>query len=169
MKIKTSKLAGPALAWAMAALEGTPCRVWGLGSCRFNGVSIRNNKSGTCTAFVLRDAHFEKVYAACDEWPLARDQKIWQPHTDWSQGGPIVEREGLRWNKHGDQFYVWTPDHPWYDPLHEPMWAEKEGVNWRGFAYGPTLLIAAMRCYVASKLGDEIDVPDDLLQERTGA
>ena len=29
--------------------------------------------------------------------------------------------------------------------------------------YGPTMLIAAMRCYVASKLGEEIDVPEELL------
>jgi hypothetical protein len=29
----------------------------------------------------------------------------------------------------------------------------------------PTPLIAAMRCYVASKLGDEVDVPDELTEE----
>lgn len=29
--------------------------------------------------------------------------------------------------------------------------------------YGPTPLIAAMRCFVASKLGDEVEVPDELL------
>ena len=28
---------------------------------------------------------------------------------------------------------------------------------------GPTPLIAAMRCYVASKLGDEVDVPEELV------
>ena len=28
---------------------------------------------------------------------------------------------------------------------------------------GPTPLIAAMRCYVASKLGDEVDVPEEFL------
>lgn len=27
---------------------------------------------------------------------------------------------------------------------------------------GPTPLISAMRCYVAFKLGDEVDVPDEL-------
>jgi hypothetical protein len=30
-------------------------------------------------------------------------------------------------------------------------------------ATGPTLLIAAMRCFVASKLGDTIDIPEELL------
>ena len=28
--------------------------------------------------------------------------------------------------------------------------------------FGPTPLIAAMRCYVASKLGDEVEVPEEL-------
>ena len=36
--------------------------------------------------------------------------------------------------------------------LDMPLWQE----------HGPTPLIAAMRCYVASKLGDEVDVPDEL-------
>jgi len=31
------------------------------------------------------------------------------------------------------------------------------------FNFGPTPLIAAMRCFVASKLGDEVDVPEELL------
>jgi hypothetical protein len=30
------------------------------------------------------------------------------------------------------------------------------------FAQGPTPLIAAMRCYVASQLGDEVEVPEEL-------
>ena len=28
--------------------------------------------------------------------------------------------------------------------------------------FGPTQLITAMRCYVASKLGDEIEIPEEL-------
>jgi hypothetical protein len=28
--------------------------------------------------------------------------------------------------------------------------------------YGPTPLIAAMRCYVASKMGDEIELPEEV-------
>lgn len=31
-----------------------------------------------------------------------------------------------------------------------------------GFYYGPTPLIAALRCYVASKLGEIVEVPDAL-------
>ena len=29
--------------------------------------------------------------------------------------------------------------------------------------YGPTPLIAAMRCYCCAKLGDEVDIPDELV------
>jgi hypothetical protein len=32
------------------------------------------------------------------------------------------------------------------------------------YGYGPTPLIAAMRCYVASKLGDDIEIPEGLKQ-----
>jgi hypothetical protein len=64
------------------------------------------------------------------------------PATDWSQGGPIIEREGLTLTHQASQWVAQTDDDV--------------------FAYGPTPLIAAMRCYVASKLGDEVDVPEEL-------
>lgn len=63
--------------------------------------------------------------------------------TDWSQGGPIIERE------------------------HIALWSE--GYDWEAKQYGQheswgqTPLIAAMRCYVASKLGDEVEIPKELL------
>ena len=68
--------------------------------------------------------------------------------TDWSQGGPIIEREeitvcwqGATWV--GSKFNVRATDE--YE-FHQT---------------GPTPLIAAMRCYVASKLGDEVDMPEE--------
>ena len=71
--------------------------------------------------------------------------------TDWAQGGPIIEREGMgvwmyEWNEEGE------PEVGWYTE-------DKDGNHVRT---GPTPLIAAMRCYVASKLGDTIDVPEEL-------
>ena len=70
---------------------------------------------------------------------------------EWLHGGPIIEREGL-----GLWMYQWTPQGEpevgWYAE-------DKDGDYIRT---GPTPLIAAMRCYVASKLGDEVDVPDSL-------
>ena len=59
----------------------------------------------------------------------------WQPSTDWAQGGPIIEREGIQLARLGD---VWE------------AWVDADGV----FCQGPTPLIAAMRCYVSSKQGE---------------
>lgn len=64
--------------------------------------------------------------------------------TDWSKGGPIIERELISVSSQ-------TNGH---------SWAAKGAHN---YSYGPTPLIAAMRCFVASKLGDEVDVPEELL------
>lgn len=67
------------------------------------------------------------------------------PSRDWAQGGPIVERERIELRGDGDEGWIA------YDNLNP---AQK----------GTTPLVAAMRCYVASKLGDEVEVPDELLQ-----
>ena len=62
--------------------------------------------------------------------------------TDWSQGGPIIERERIRLDPRG----VWVAGHDSSNDEYS----------------GPTPLIAAMRCYVASKLGDEVEVPENI-------
>jgi hypothetical protein len=68
------------------------------------------------------------------------------PSTNESQGGLIIDREDIA---------VWPDDE-------EGGWFASSGGG-RGVDYkGPTLLIAAMRCYVASKLGDEVDIPTEL-------
>jgi hypothetical protein len=65
------------------------------------------------------------------------------PSTDWAQGGPIIERERIELEHDG---FIW--------------WARiKADEDYSG----PTPLIAAMRCYVASKLGDEVEIPEELL------
>ena len=69
------------------------------------------------------------------------------PSTDWAHGGPIIEKERI-----------------WLQPE-----IGKEGTANAWYAVsmhntdanGPTPLIAAMRCYVASKLGDEIDMSEN--------
>jgi len=66
----------------------------------------------------------------------------YNPSTDWSQGGPIIEREGMTVRRYTDA-----------------LWDASIG-SLDYVADGPTPLVAAMRCYVASKLGDEVEVPD---------
>jgi len=71
------------------------------------------------------------------------DNDPFMPESFWYQGGPIIEREGLTLTHQASQWAAQTDDDV--------------------FAHGPTPLIAAMRCYVASKLGDECDIPDELI------
>ena len=115
MKIKTSRLTGVLLDWAVAVCEN---------------LELDENKD-----------------------PIWFDDKGWlvrySPSTDWSQGGPIIEQEDMkitRW----DDYPNWTARHP-LDPN-------------RFSLQGDTPLIASMRCYVASKLGDEVEVPEELLR-----
>lgn len=71
------------------------------------------------------------------------------PSTDWAEGGPIIERESILLDKYPDGGWVgqkWISD--------ELMPTYEEG--------GPTPLIAAMRCYAASKLGNEVEIPEAL-------
>ena len=76
----------------------------------------------------------------------------WNPSTDWALGGPIIEREEISISREFAssrvEWAAWTP---------APIRDDAEA-----FGYGPTPLIAAMRCYVASKLGDEVDIPEGL-------
>jgi hypothetical protein len=67
--------------------------------------------------------------------------------TDWAQGGPIIEEQEICINSQP------LPAHPWVATIYGSAQAS-----------GSSPLIAAMRCYVASRLGDEVDVPDELLE-----
>jgi hypothetical protein len=68
------------------------------------------------------------------------------PSTNWAQGGPIIEREMIEIGAHEPKDIEWVARDYW-----------KENTM-----TGPTPLIAAMRCYVASKLGDEVEIPTEI-------
>ena len=70
--------------------------------------------------------------------------------TSWSWAGPIIEREELLLSCN------------WQRPYALKVFVDEKRVVQSN---GPTPLIAAMRCYVASKLGEEIDVPNELTGE----
>ncbi len=79
-------------------------------------------------------------------------QDLWRefsPSSDWAQGGPIIERE---------QIWIRTTDEGEDDP--DCKWRAEQ--PYIAVEIGPTPLIAAMRCFVASKLGDEVGVPKEL-------
>lgn len=68
--------------------------------------------------------------------------------TDWAQGGPIIEREAITVSQGS--------------PVLGLEWMACDAGSTH-VQHGPTYLIAAMRCYVASNLGDEVNVPKELL------
>lgn len=69
---------------------------------------------------------------------------LYSPSSDWFQAGLIIEQEKISIDFDGS------------------MWCASD--NEKPVAcFAETPLIAAMRCYVASELGDEVDVPDELL------
>ena len=75
--------------------------------------------------------------------------------TDWGLAGPIIERENIEFKN----------KRPYYDQYRAfiPEFEEFGGMYERDSMSGPTILIAAMRCVVASKFGVEIEIPDELL------
>jgi hypothetical protein len=82
----------------------------------------------------------------------------WNPAADWAQAGPIIELAFISIFDLPSGIDV--AQHPTFTK--EDLWeAEICPTGEDSIRYcGPTPLIAAMRCYVASKLGDEVDVPD---------
>jgi hypothetical protein len=76
-------------------------------------------------------------------------QGFFEPSTDWSQGGPIIEREKISLECKHDGWWVASYQYNYSD--------YKEYI-----CLADTPLIAAMRCYVASRLGDEVELPEEL-------
>ena len=72
----------------------------------------------------------------------------YNPSTDWALAGPIIEREKLciTASVEGD----WT------------AFCVSDEMDMQWICRGPTPLIAAMRCYVASQMGDEIELPEEV-------
>lgn len=126
MKVKTAYLIGPALDWAVAKCLGvTP-------------VAVKKKHS--------------------DDWLLYSHPSATVPleySSRWSQGGPSIEREGIKVGIIDDD-----PPVIWAAQLSDP-WRKRESVYSHT---GPTPLIAACRCLVASRLGDEVDIPEELLK-----
>lgn len=80
----------------------------------------------------------------------------YSPSTNWAQGGPIIDREQI--STYPDVNNTWIAQ--------RRTWLKDGAVSVRRqwhWGSGSTLLIAAMRCFVASKLGDEIELPKELI------
>ena len=146
MKIKTSELTRLALNWAVAKCEES-----------------RNHYQDSRVVD-------EELYAMfCDVWLPSP----YSPSTNWSRGGQIIDREKMTTafctGDLGESRTYWiaTIEPQSWEYGYGPDHAQDEDRSLRickpDVTKGPTPLIAAMRCYVASKLGDEVDVPEELI------
>ena len=96
-----------------------------------------------------------ELTGAALDWAVAKcvgfDNGDWIPNysTEWYHGGAIIECEKISIT--GTNFAWWECEKGWYAHIGDR------------YSHGTTPLIAAMRCYVASELGDEVEVPEELL------
>lgn len=144
MKIKTADLTGPALDHAVAVALG-----W---------VDFPTD-SGGGDRFWFMDPETAPFGATVGK-------EDFRPSSDRDQGYEIVEREGINLRA------IRKPDHglhgQWlaaYDHGNTGTmvhWVKRESWS-RHYLSGPTPLIAAMRAFVTSKLGAEVEIPKELL------
>mgnify|MGYP006053894009 CR=1 FL=1 len=147
--MKTSELIGTALDWAVAKAAGLKVHVG-----------------------------FQVVFYVPHR---KRSHYRWAPSDNWKQGGPIIERANVTIIRADDDYEVAAKGFTTTKRI--PQWFA-ECSQWTGHStttsyegenmeptfmisedgyYGTTPLIAAMRCFVASKLGEEVDIPQELL------
>ena len=122
--VETSQLSGPALDWAVAK------------SVAKENVKIEQCRGADAPAFCV----------------VLTNGAHWTPSTDWTQGGPLIERYCGITNCEDEK-----------QP--EPFYAETRCSNLNGYANGTTILIAVCRAIVAAELGDDVEVPVELLVE----
>jgi hypothetical protein len=66
----------------------------------------------------------------------------WHPSENWAQGVPFIENVITKLEDYGERWGAEGPD------------AVEQ--------FGPTAIVATLRCFVASKVGDFIDVPAEV-------
>lgn len=84
------------------------------------------------------------------------------PSTDWLIGGPIIDREGIS--------IVQEAEYGWWQAAIKVQLGSMFGTDLCGShrQEGPTALVAAMRCYCCAKLGEYVDIPEELCQQQNG-
>ncbi len=108
-----------------------------------NGVAL-DWSVAKCEAYEFIDSAWYK--------PATRTFAAWRfahysPSERWEHGGPIIQQACIDVMFEGPEWYAYM------------RWDDGTVLQYDG----PTPLIAAMRCYVASKLGDEVEIPEELV------
>lgn len=133
--IKTSDLAGAALDWAVAQCEGEPIR--------FDPMAIGADRIGP--QYWIWDER-----RGMGAYRFLRIGGSYNPSRNWTLAGPIIEREHI--------VFLDSSTGAFWDARYTQTLSACPMIM-----RGPTPLVASMRCYVAAKLGDAVDVPLGLL------
>ena len=145
-KVKTGELTGAALDWAVAISKGIPAeelyiQKWG---SRLPPSIYRRNRD--------EDGNLDGSYTSGPDLLFSRK---------WEAGGPIIQREGISTRLNHKQAQLWEA-YIWLPTQHDQSEADSNSYT----AFGMTPLIAAMRCFCCSKLGDVVDIPEELCQQQ---
>lgn len=144
MKHRTSELTGALLDLAVAMCEGERAKV-------DRARITMHHADGTLERVLVDEDRCHRKRLD----PAAGEERgcFWLNYSGtWELGGPIIERERIALEPHMHRDHEWVANRN--PDLYDPGWSDCE-CPWRG----PTPLIAAMRAHVASKLGDEVELP----------
>lgn len=111
---------------------------WAVGMCE--GRTVMRRVANASSYLVYRPDETTRMF------------KKYRPSESWTQGGRIIDGERISTRVYTAQGFRWAA---FYQDL---------GGGVRARQTGPTALIAAMRCFVASRYGDEVDIPEELSQ-----
>jgi len=142
-KINTSKLSGKALDWTVAKCVGLPIK--------YDPMSFKTHQKPG--GYWTMEPDIGQAIVGCSKH-IGTD---YSPSTNWMQGGQIIEREKIWLRGPHD---ACKPDGT--AVLRIDYWYAH--INHHHVQNDPSPLVAAMRCFVASQLGDEVEIPEELME-----
>lgn len=134
-KVKTAFLTPRQIDWAVAQIENA---LW----VKYDNALENDQPMPPRPSEFLRDYEYGPEFA---------------PSEDRAQGVPIIERKDIHTRRGNDLHF---PKGNEKGDFIEPLWLASIGDGY--VFHGQTILIAALRCFVASELGDEIEIPQEL-------
>lgn len=139
--VQVSSLVGSALNWAVAKASAIPMFEMGLHGNWPGNYEV--TKATQVEPAVIRDLMGRLWFEA------SLRSVPWSPSTDWSQGGPLIEKHQIKLEWDGvDGKAIW------WKATHQDI---------AQFQMGETPLIAACRAIVAAHLGEVVSVPAELI------
>lgn len=138
MKIKTSELSGAALDWAISKVDERD--IYDLDWRIVDGEMLGFGTIGSSPEFVC--------FRLSGRTDMFSEAPVYSPSTDWAQGGPLIEK--MKVDLGSCISGNWSAE-------------SMDVIRTIPSSIGPTPLVAACRSIVLAKLGEEVEVPDELL------